>query len=96
LNEPAAHILHEVPTVVSYEEVTEELENHYGDHHLEVALHSQQKWTQLVGGSLQEFAVATNHLAHHAPFDLPEQPEHVISKEAAHIFVDRLTERDIR
>lgn len=93
LNEPPAHILHEVPTGVSYEEVTEELENHCSNHHLEAALHSQQKRTQLVGESLQEFASTTNHLAHHAHFELPE---HLISEEAAHVFVDGLSQRDIR
>jgi hypothetical protein len=39
LNEPAIHILCGIPTAATYEEVTEALENCYGDHHLEAAFH---------------------------------------------------------
>jgi hypothetical protein len=86
-------ILHEVPAGAMYEEVTEALENHYGDHHLEAALHSQQKRAQLIRESLHEFAAATNHLAYHAHIKMPV---HLISKEAAHAFVDRIRQQDIR
>jgi hypothetical protein len=40
-----------------YEEVTEVLENHYSDQHLEDAFHLQLKRRpQLIGKSLQEYA----------------------------------------
>jgi hypothetical protein len=40
LNEPAAHVLHDIPTGATYKHITEMLENRYGDHHLEAAFHS--------------------------------------------------------
>jgi hypothetical protein len=85
LNEPTAHILHGVPTGATYEEVTEVLENCYGDHHLEAAFHSQLKRTPLIRESLQEFAAAIDHLGHPTCVELPE---HLIHKEAARTFAD--------
>jgi hypothetical protein len=80
LNEPAAPILHNVPTGATYGEATEGLENCYGDHHLEAAFHSQLKRkTQLIRETLQEFAIAIDYLAHHAHVKLSE---HLISKES--------------
>jgi hypothetical protein len=50
LNVLAGHILHGVPTEATYEEIIEALENRYGDHHQEIAFHSQMKRiTQHVG-----------------------------------------------
>jgi hypothetical protein len=93
MNKPAAHILHGVPTRVTYNDVTEVLENSYSDHHLEAAFISQLKRrNQLVGVSLEEFATATNQLAHHAHIELPE---HLISKEATCAFANRVREQDI-
>jgi hypothetical protein len=43
--------------------------------------------------SLQEFAAATDHLAHR---DQTELPEHLISTAVARAFADRITERNIR
>jgi hypothetical protein len=72
LNEPAAHILYGVPAGVTYEVVTEMLENHYGDYHLQAAFHSELKRrTHLVKESLQEFDTDIDHLAHHAHVELP-------------------------
>lgn len=57
LNEPAAHILHDICTGAMNEDVTEVLDNYYSDHHLEAVFHSQLKRrTQLIRESLQEFA----------------------------------------
>jgi hypothetical protein len=73
---------------VTYEEVIAVLENRYGDHHLEEALHAQLKRrAQRVGESLQEFSAVIEHLAHHAHVELPE---HCISKEATRAFADRI------
>jgi hypothetical protein len=48
-----SHILHGIPTGVTYEEITGALENCYGDNHLEALFHSQvNKRTQLVLESL--------------------------------------------
>jgi hypothetical protein len=53
LNNPAAHILHSVPTGAKYEEVTAVLENRYGYHHLEEAFHAQlRRRVQHAGESL--------------------------------------------
>jgi hypothetical protein len=94
LNEPAAHILHDVPTGVTYEEVAEPLENRDSDHHLEAIFHSQLKRrTQLIRESLQVFAATIDHLAHHAHVELPK---HLISKEAPRAFVNGVRERNIR
>jgi hypothetical protein len=41
LNEPAANILHGIPTGVTYEAITVMLENHYSDHHLAETFHTQ-------------------------------------------------------
>jgi hypothetical protein len=82
LNESAAQILHVISTGATYEEVTEVLETHYGDHHLEAAFHFQLKRRiQLVGKSqkdpaclesLQEFAAVIDHLAHRTHVELPK------------------------
>jgi hypothetical protein len=67
LNELAVHILCGLSTAVTYEGVTEALENRYGDHHLEVMFLSQLKRrTQLIGESLQMLTAAIDHLAHSA------------------------------
>lgn len=51
-NELDVHILHGIPTGVTYE-VVEGLENRYGDHLLETAFHSQLKRrAQLIGESV--------------------------------------------
>jgi hypothetical protein len=65
-----------------YEEVTEVLENRYGDHHLEEAFHAQLKRRiQHVRESLQESAAVIDRLAYCAYVELPE---HLISEEAIH------------
>lgn len=80
-SDPAAHIVHDVPTGVIYEEVTEVFQNCHSDHHLAAVFHSQLKRrTQLSGESPQEFAAAMDHLAYGSHIVLPE---HLISKEAA-------------
>jgi hypothetical protein len=59
-----------------YKEVTEVLEDCYGDHYLEAVFHSQLKRRALTGGeSLQESA-ATIDLAHRTH---NEQHEHLIT-----------------
>jgi hypothetical protein len=74
LNEPAAYILHGVPTGATYVEVTEALGNRYSDHHLKAAFHSQLKRkTQFISKFLQEFAIAIDHLAHRNHAELPKQ-----------------------
>jgi hypothetical protein len=56
-----------------YKQVTEILENCYGDHHLEAAFHSQLKRrTQFVGEFLQELSAAIDHMYHHAHIGLPK------------------------
>jgi hypothetical protein len=40
LNEPAAHILHSVPTSLTYEEITAVLENLDGNHHMAEEFHA--------------------------------------------------------
>jgi FKBP-type peptidyl-prolyl cis-trans isomerase (trigger factor) len=78
---------------VTYKDVTEALENSYSDHHLEAALNSQLKRrNQLAGESLEEFATATNQLAHRTNIELPK---HLISKEATCAFANRVREQDI-
>jgi hypothetical protein len=93
LNMLAVHILCGLPTGATYKEVTEALENRYGDHHLEAVFHLQLKRTQLVGESLQMLASSIDHLAHSAPVELPE---HLICIEATHAFADAIRKRDIR
>jgi hypothetical protein len=94
LNEPAAHILYDVPTGVMYEEVTVALENRYSDHHLDEAFHTQLKRrTQLVSEFLQEFVAIIDDLAYCAHVDLPKRN---ISREAAVAFADRVREPEIR
>jgi hypothetical protein len=94
LNKPAIHILCGVLTEATYEEVTEALENRYGDHHhLEAAFHLQLKGAQFVKKSLQKSASAIDHLAHSAPVELPE---HLICKEAANAFAAGIRKREIR
>jgi hypothetical protein len=74
MNEPATHILHSVPTGMPYEEITAVLENRYGDHHLAEAFHTQlRRKVQHTGESVQESAVAIDHLARHAYEDSTEQ-----------------------
>jgi hypothetical protein len=66
------HSLHGIPTGATYEEDTESLENHHGDHHLEGAFHPQVKgWTQLIRQFLQESATAIDNLAHCAHIQIP-------------------------
>jgi hypothetical protein len=93
LNEPAAHILHDVPTGETYEEVTEVLENSYSDYHLAGAFHFELKRIQLIREYLQQFTTTTSHLAHRAH---DEVPEHLITQEAARSFADEIRERDRR
>jgi hypothetical protein len=89
LNEPAAHILHGIPTGAMYVQVTEALGNRYSDRHLKAAFHSQlRRKTHYVEEFLQEFAIAIDHLAHSNHAELPEK---LISKEA-----NRLKKCDIR
>jgi hypothetical protein len=93
-NELAIYIIHDTPTETMYKDVTEVLEDRFGDHHLHAAFHSQLKRrTQLIKKSLQEFATAIDHLAHHAHTELPK---HIISKEATHMFADGLRQQDVR
>jgi hypothetical protein len=47
--------------------------------------------TQLIGEFLQEFAIAIDHMAHGVHVDLPK---HLVSKEAARAFADRIRERE--
>jgi hypothetical protein len=93
LNQPAAHVLAGVPNRATCRGATEVLENRYGDYHLEAACNSQLKMIQLVGESRQEFVAAIAHLAHRAHIKLPE---HLISKEVAHVFSSGIRERDVR
>jgi hypothetical protein len=56
-----------------YKEVTEVLENCYGDHYLEAVFHSQLKRRALIGSeSLQESAATIDDLAHCAQNELHE------------------------
>jgi hypothetical protein len=65
----------------AYDEVAEALENLCSDHHLEADFYPQLKGRiQLIGESLEKFAVAIDHLAGSAHVDLTEYP---ISKEVA-------------
>jgi hypothetical protein len=59
LNNPDAHILHGIPTKVTYEQITAVSENRYSG-------------TQCIKGSMQEFATAIEYLAHCAHIELPE------------------------
>jgi hypothetical protein len=94
LDEPATHILHGIPTGATYEKVTEVLENHYSDHHLYAMFHSQPKRrTMIIRESLQEFATTNNHLTHCGHVQLPK---HLISKEAAHAFVNGIKDGHVR
>jgi hypothetical protein len=83
--------LHSVRTGEKHNEVTEALENCYGDHHLEAVFHSQLKGPQLIRESLQEFAATINHLAHHDHIELLEQ---LIIKEATCAFTDGRKEQN--
>jgi hypothetical protein len=70
------------------------LENRYGDHHIKAAFHSYLKRrTGLIGESPQEFAAATDHLAHHKHAQLYK---HLINKEAARAFANGIREQEIR
>jgi hypothetical protein len=83
LNEPATHILHDIPTGATDIEVGAVLEKCYGDNHLKAAIHAQLKRrTQHIKQSLQESAAVIEHLAPRA-FG---PPEHLICKEAAHVY----------
>jgi hypothetical protein len=49
--------------------------------------------TQLIDESLQESATTTQQLAHMA---LVEQPQHFIQREGAHVYVDGISDQEIK
>jgi hypothetical protein len=73
-------MLHGVPKGATYVEILQALEDGFGDQHLAAEYRSQLKTrTQGVGESLQEFAIAIQHLAHRV---YPALPEAHIRREA--------------
>jgi hypothetical protein len=73
LNKVAACTLHGIHTGAMYKEVTDVLENHCGDHHLEAAfLFQLKRRTRLIREPLQEFVTDIDHLADHAHVGHPE------------------------
>jgi hypothetical protein len=85
LQDQAAHVLHSVPAVTSYEDIVGALRDRFGDHQLAAAYRSQLKARVQTGGeTLQEFAAAVEQLAHRALVGLPA--DH-IQTEAAHAFI---------
>jgi hypothetical protein len=81
LNEPATQILNGDLTSVTYDEVTEVLENRHGDYYLEQAFRDQWKRRiQHSGESLRKFTAVIDHLSHHAHVQLPKP---LISNETA-------------
>jgi hypothetical protein len=52
---------------VTYEETVRALDDRFGDKCLAAGCRNQlETWTQIIGGSLQEFATTVKELTHHA------------------------------
>jgi hypothetical protein len=80
-----ANILYGDTAIVAYEDSIRTQKCHYRDHQLVAAYWSWPKASiQLSGESLQEFAVAVEHLAHWAPVRLLKD---FIQREAASVFI---------
>jgi hypothetical protein len=77
---------------LTYEEIFQALEEHFGDQHFAAAFHSQLKTrTQKAGESLQDFATAFEQLTHRA---YPTLPEDHIRREAGKAFTDGVEDQD--
>jgi hypothetical protein len=86
-------VLHGVPTEVRYEDITEALRDHYGDHQLATDYCSQLKnRTQLVGKCLQRFATTSELLAH---WGLVGLLHYFIHREAACAFANRIRDQEV-
>jgi hypothetical protein len=82
----AAEVLYEIPTSATYGEILQILEDRFGDQHFAVNYRCQLKTrTQMVGESLQDFAMAIEELVHRA---YPALPEDHIRTEAGNAFAD--------
>jgi hypothetical protein len=90
----ATDVLYWIPKDVTDKETFQALEDRFGDQHFDTIYRSQQKtWTQKVEESLQDFATATEQLAHCA---YPTLHEDHIRKEAGKAFTDRAEDSDIK
>jgi hypothetical protein len=90
----AADVLHVVSAGATYEYIVATLKGRYGDHHLAAVNRAQLKARiQLIGESQQTFAAAVEQLAHWALVGLPVD---LIQREAAHIFIDGVRDRDVK